>query len=283
MNKKEKKFEAIVLDTYEVQKSLRTTSNKLSISINCIRRILKDNKKIQNDTPSRGIDEPHNSGLFHCWLQTEPMRLRSFNNKIMEDALRTGRLRELMKMGDTLQFKEYSNLKNVNYWILKGDSWRAKITTKTISISVKLMGKDPLSLIEGANSIIFEKIGNLHAKLGNMFYINAGTPIMRFKTSSSEFGLLSKEVYEKLKENGFTFWNDGFNSVYIDKSPMRGLESSGLDSSIFINNFGSLCSWLFEHKPEDIATKQDVTLALVKCGILNIPQPPKEDLNRYIG
>lgn len=288
INKLPKEKEALILKTYANLKSIRKTSKALKISHNTVARITKENKennpKIQKGTPSRGLDNPHNSGFFHCWVETEPLRLRSISqNSQKQELLRQGRLRFLMEKGDTLQLKEYHNLKNSTYWIYKGDNWRAKITTKTISISIKLIGKDPLSLMNIATDIIFTKIQELHKSLGSIFYINAGTPTLRFKTSSSEFGLISPKVYDKLKSMGFRFWSDGFNNVYLDKSPKKSIESSGLDSSLFIDRFSELLSWLFDNSIADIATKKDVTMALIKTGVIKEKIEPNENLSNYIG
>lgn len=287
MNKISLENEKIVLQTYKELLSIRKTSRITGVNKNTVVRVLKDanyNKKaIQNNTP-RWDSRTLKNEIFHFWIETEPLYLKKIlDNKIKLNALREGRMRFLMENGDTYQIKEYNNLNNVTYWIMKAENWKAKITTKTITISLKVKGKEPLSMMEAANDIIFDKIQNIHKRLGGLFYINAGIPNLRFKTSSSEFGLISPKIYDKLKEMGFRFWSDGFNKVYIDKSPKKSIECSGLDSSLFISRFYELCNWIFENKPQDIATKQDVTMALIKCGVLNVQPEKKESLSNYIG
>jgi hypothetical protein len=282
MNKISKGQELAIIAKYKETYSIRKTQEALKVSNNAVRRVIKtcgDFKKInyrnyglkefvpqeiQKDTITRGIVKASQTGIFHLWVETEPMRLWSHSNdKQLSDFRRTARLRKLAQEGDTHRFKIYENLgRNAPpYGIAFGDSWQAKLTTQTCTIKVKLTGTDPLSMIDHANDMVIEKAQEIHKRFGDLFRVNIGgnSPHLRFKTSQGEFGLMSKEIHQRLKIMGFRAYSDGFNAVYIDRTPGKGLEMQGLDGSTFCNNFGELTMWLAGgHKIDELVTKNEL-------------------------
>jgi len=308
MNKIPKELEHQIVQKYIKLRSIRKVSKALNVSNNAVSRVLKQSKElikishrhyavanpnIQKVTNTRGLVKGQKEGIFHCWVETGPINLYSAYTDPMRTKLeREARLRKLKHTGDTFKFKEFHNLgEKAPYWIVDGDGWKAKLTTKTCTISIKLKGKDPLVLMERANDLILNRASEIHRYFGSLFRVNigAGTPYMRFGTSSSEFGILTPEVHKRLKEAGWRCWDGGFNRVYIDKTPGKGVEASGMESSQKIKQIDEWFDWLFEKGVGSIATKEDVANALVKVGVVTPQQQylnskkDNENLNNYIG
>jgi len=281
MNKISKEQELAIISKYKETFSIRKTQEAVGCSNNAVRRVIKTcgnfkkinyrnyglkefvPQEIQKDTITRGIVKVSQTGIFHLWVETEPMRLWSHStDKQLSDFRRTARMRKLAQEGDTHRFKIYENLRNSPpYGVAYGDCWQAKLTTQTCTIKVKLTGTDPLSMMDRAGDLVMEKTQEIHKRFGDLFRVNIGgnSPHLRFKTSQGEFGLMSKEIHQRLKIMGFRAYSDGFNAVYIDRTPGKGLEMQGLDGSTFANNFGGLAMWLAEgHKVDELVTKDEL-------------------------
>jgi len=275
MNKINLAKEQEIISKYKETFSIRKTAEALGCSIKPVIRVIKtcgefqkinyrnyaakssEFKRIQL---SSGIDKLQKPHIYNLWVETAPMRFYSYSvDKNMTAAVRTARLRKLQLDGDTFRFKEYGNLKHSKYWMGFGGDWQAKLTTQTCTIKVKLTGNDPLALMEQANDLVISKAQELHKRFGDMFRVNLGSPNLRFKTACSEFGLMSKEIHQQLKIMGFRAYTDGFNSIYIDRTPGKGLEMQGMDGSAFCSNFGDFSMWLAGgHKVEDLVTKDEL-------------------------
>lgn len=285
MNKIPKELEADIVEKYKETYSTRKTAKALIVSRNAVIRVIKAcgvfqkinyrhfglseiiSTRIQKVPIPDGCREmafsPKSmamakSGILHLFVVTEPIRYYSVPDYEIGERLQ--RLKILQnEHGHAWQIKEISNLRKGNqpnansYFLVTGDTWQVKLSARFAIISFTmetcLRNKNDIDALElKSREVVMAHANELHKRLGTPFRLNLGGYRQRFLIAQAEMGLVSKVVYNSLKEAGWVASPpNAFGQVWLDKTPGFGIEAGGLDGNVFNRNFTNLVGYLQEH------------------------------------